>query len=177
MSVRSASSFLSYICPSVSDYDTLTVDAVFHPATLSSSRRRILGRMDVRFAHIPLHRQQQLKRIVAHAMTHSRGRKAWAILLEVCGDPLFLLRNTACTRQPPHNRSVYRISVDQYIEEAADGTASLLDSPSMMWEVATLTGVAILLGSVAAFFLYTSLTRQAPPTPSLPLFHMPPMYS
>lgn len=129
-------------------------DAVFHPATRRASRRRIVDRLAIRFAHLSAHKRKAIQTSVCSALAHSWGNKAWAIHLQAFGETLFVLRNSAYTLQDPRDRRVCIVHVDDvwFRREFPTGFG---------WVEGLMLGAMFVIGACVAATLYPLIQ---PPT-------------
>lgn len=84
----------------------------YHPAMAAAACRRIRRVLMGEF-QISDDKMFFLKRIAAGTMTNAHGKKAYMIVLEAFGKPLFIMRNLANTLQDPEDRGVYIVHLEE----------------------------------------------------------------
>lgn len=124
----------------------------YHPLLSHSAVGRIRRILSLEFQDIPLMKMYFLHRMMDGVLRNKHGKKAYLIVLESFGKPLFVVRNLAHTLQDPADRGVYII----HLEDALHIWHNSKESKHSWWETVLLVGMLGILG----YHLTSSLNQE-----------------
>jgi len=120
----------------------------YHPAMAAAACRRIRRVLTGEF-HVSDDKMFFLQRIAAGTMTNAHGTKAYMIVLEAFGKPLFVMRNLANTLQDPEDRGVYIV----HLEEALHVWREREQTHETWWDTVLMLGIVGLAGAMTYSFV------------------------
>lgn len=120
----------------------------YHPAMAAAACRRIRRVLMGEF-QVCDDKMFFLQGIATGTMTNARGTKAYMIVLEAFGKPLFVMRNLVNTLQDPEDRGVYIV----HLEEALHVWREREHSRETWWDTALMLGIIGLAGVLTYSFV------------------------
>ncbi len=147
-------------------------DIAFHPAFWEGAMHRLARTIHADFRDIPAGKQLFLIRLVRGLANHKRAFRAYSILVESFGQPLYHIRNLAKTQQNPDERMVYVMHLDDLYEQWRKREESCWSAADCLC-LTTLVGA--LLGIVLAAFTQHTTQVGIRPHPFLNMYEPPHM--
>ncbi len=121
-------------------YEAKEPQAAFHSAFAGAAYKRIRQTLIQEFHGQCSEKLRFLTNMVEGVLRNKNGKRAYLIVLEAFGKPLFVVRNLAHTLQDPVDRGVYMVHLEdalQIWQERQEG---------FCWEALLLVGIAGIVG-------------------------------
>jgi hypothetical protein len=120
----------------------------YHPAMAAAACRRIRRVLTGEFQASD-DKMFFLKRIAEGTLTNGYGKRAYMIVLEAFGKPLFVMRNLANTLQDPEDRGVYIV----HLEEALHVWRERTHADETWWDTVCMLGIVGIAGVLTYSFV------------------------
>ena len=121
-------------------YEAKEPQAAFHSAFAGAAYTRIRQVLLQEFQGQCAEKLRFLANMLNGVLRNTNGRRAYLIVLEAFGKPLFVVRNLAHTLQDPVDRGVYMVHLEDALQIWQERQAGFC------WEALLLVGIAGLVG-------------------------------
>ncbi len=137
-------------------------NSAFHPFARRAALVRLRFLVTDIFGHIGLEYRLAILSALLQVMKTPKCAQYYEIILESFGVPVFKLRNLAQSLQPPEERTFCVIHLNELVKKL---TAE--NKEEACWECGIVIGFTVLLGAIAAIWVFGCLgVAQQPTAPS-----------